>query len=619
MQPFFTSGVRTACQRLCLCACLLAFLQIACAAATPVVEDGEYYIVSKNTYKVLTVQSGAGGAFSIVQASRKPNTDGGQIWRVKKSGASYEIASKKYARYLEVKDANSADEAAIQLGKLTGGGNQRWQFSSVGGYFNIIAQHSGKGLNITGSSTIDGAPVIQYPVNNGDNNLWTLYRASEAVRLPSAKALLKVGKSSFDNLNRTYRLAALPAAAIEAIRMNRDKPADDQPSGLYIGKGEAVTIHANGVMVDGASFYATVGPMNAFFSYDPKNNPYVVPLRQGTNQFTAPRSGLLYFHYLKTGFQRADLSPIEVKVAGGSPIPFYVDGKTSFADWKRQLAQYKDSPFVEMVDERALITVSRRTFNPLAELDPGQTFRVLDKILAWDDSLSGFDSSSPLHIPTPLRLHYVEDNLTSQKDIANVYMYASDYFIGMTPGSVIDLVRPDYLKKQWAIWHETGHTYQQHDWLWSTIVESTVNIYSLSVQEQFGLPSRLDEKQGKQTTRENARDYLARPQRKFELDSQFTDDDRPWVRLVPFEQLRKGLGDDFYRKLHQYYREHPLAYGEDSNEKKIQNFVFRSSLVARKDLTDFFVAWGFDVSDKTRNEIRALRLPSENLSKVGFQ
>ena len=617
MQPSFASSIRISPQWLCLCLCLSGFLQINCAAAAKI-EDGDYYIVSRNTYKVLTAEPSAGGAFRIVQGGRKPKTDSAQIWHVRRIGANYEISSKKYAKFLDVKDANLGDEAAIQLGEHTGRENQRWEFSPVGAYFNIIALHSGKGLNVTGSSTVDDAPVIQYAVNNADNNLWALYKASEAVRLPSAKALLKVGKSSFDNQNRTYRLAALPAAAIEALRMNRDKPADDQPSGLYIDKGDAITIEADGVTVDGASFYAAVGPMNAFFSYDAKNDPYLVPLHQGKNQFSSQRSGLLYFHYLKTGFEHADLPPIEVKVKGGSPIPFYVDGKTSLAEWKRQLESYKNAPFVEMVDARAIITVSRPTFNSLSSVDPDETFRVLDKILTWDDSLSGFDSSSALHIPTPLRLHYVEDNLTSKKDIANVYMYASDYFIGMTPGSVIDLVRPDYLKKQWAIWHETGHTYQQHDWLWSTIVESTVNIYSLYVQEQFGLPSRLDEKQGRQTTRENARDYIGKPGRKFEVDSQFTDDDRPWVRLVPFEQLRKGLGDDFYRKLHKYYREHPLAYGEDSDTNKIQIFVYRSSLVARKDLTDFFAAWGFDISDKTRSDIRALHVPSDDLSKVGF-
>ena len=590
------------------------------AKASADFDEGDYYIVSKSTLKLLTARPGDGGVFRVVQTARTSG-DAAQIWRLKKKGANYEIVSKKYGKFLDVKANSADDDAVIDLWERTGGDNQSWKFVLIGGYYQIIAQNSGKGLNVSRNSIADGAPVIQYAVNNADNNLWALYKADSGVRAPSMEALLRTSKSTFNNQSGTYCLSALPAAAFEAVRMNRAKPAEYQPAGLYIEKGESVVIAASGVTVQSDGLYATVGPTNAFFTYKPKNDPFIVALHDGANAFTAPRSGLLYFHYIKTGFQGASLPPIDLKVKGGAAIPFFVDGETSLSEWKEMLNRHPDAPFVQMVSDRAIITVSGKTYRPLADVTPGEIFVVLNKVLAADDALSGFDSSGPRHRPTPLRLHYIEDDLTSANDLAGVYMYAGDYFIGMTPDSVADLVRPDYLKRKWAIWHETGHTYQQRDWTWDAITESSVNLYSLTAQERFGLPNRLDEKEAGGTKRERGRAFLAKPNRNFEDDKQFSDDDRAWVRLVPLEQLREGLGEAFYRKLHKYYRENPLTYPDDGDdETKIQIFVVRASKIAQQDLTGFFSRWGIKISAKTQSAVRALRLPaSGDLSLIGFK
>jgi hypothetical protein len=78
-----------------------------------------------------------------------------------------------------------------------------------------------------------------------------------------------------------------------------------------------------------------------------------------------------------------------------------------------------------------------------------------------------------------------------------------------------------------------------------------------------------------------------------------------------FEQLRKGLGDDFYKELHKYYRRHPLSFapGADENSVRIQQFILRSSLVSGKDLSQFFRAWGLSVTNDTARQIQAKSLP----------
>ncbi|SFN81652.1 Peptidase M60, enhancin and enhancin-like [Xenorhabdus japonica] len=85
-----------------------------------------------------------------------------------------------------------------------------------------------------------------------------------------------------------------------------------------------------------------------------------------------------------------------------------------------------------------------------------------------------------------------------------------------------------------------------------------------------------------------------------------------WVRLVMFEQLRKGLGTDFYRKLHSYYRHYPLKQTA-SDEEKINKFALSASKVSGFDLTEFFVGWGWAINKQTHDEIKALNLPKSTL------
>ncbi|MER8712516.1 M60 family metallopeptidase [Mesorhizobium sp. M0228] len=98
------------------------------------------------------------------------------------------------------------------------------------------------------------------------------------------------------------------------------------------------------------------------------------------------------------------------------------------------------------------------------------------------------------------------------------------------------------------------------------------------------------------------------------------DDDELWVRLVMFDQLRRGLGEDFYPKLHRYYREHPLDDANKQDAVKVQTFILRASTVANQDLTRFFSDWGLHIEQETADRLKRLNLPPADpqLSRVGL-
>jgi hypothetical protein len=240
--------------------------------------------------------------------------------------------------------------------------------------------------------------------------------------------------------------------------------------------------------------------------------------------------------------------------------------------------------------------------------------------------LSGLDGSSELDQPSPLRLHYQQDTVTPSKVFDSVYMYANDYFVGSPGENMRDLLDVNKLRHAWSIWHETGHMYQQKDWTLTNTVETTVNIYTLAAQAHFGYPSRLkgnDYNDGKSPL-DLAAIYLARKSRDFnndkEMQSAEKDDDRAlWVRLVMYDQLRAGLGNNFYPLLHKYYRAHPLDDSViEDQAAQLQFFILRSSIVSGRDLTTFFGDWGIPISRETAEQLQELKLPpaDRNLSHI---
>ncbi len=74
-------------------------------------------------------------------------------------------------------------------------------------------------------------------------------------------------------------------------------------------------------------------------------------------------------------------------------------------------------------------------------VDIPDTLTTLDTMIGWYDDLVGYTGSTGVHRKTPLRIHYREDDVSTDpvwKD--DVYMYATDHFIGMKSENIGDLL-----------------------------------------------------------------------------------------------------------------------------------------------------------------------------------
>lgn len=578
--------------------------------------EGEYYIVAKHSYKALTVLDDRKGHLVLGQTARRAGSDNSQLWRIhKQSGqagtSEYTIRSSKYNLYLSGGGENeNGDTSAVLLPEKTS-----WWLEAYHNSYGIELKNTGQTLNVTGGEMADRALIIVYDASIEENAQWLLFPAGKV--LEATIALEQ--PSYFDNLAKTYRIFPLPAASREAERLRQMKLMDYQPAGLYVKKGEPVSVTVQGLSSSPDRLVIMIGPMNSFEEDKTHNNPQVIYAAEGRTNFIASRSGLVYFRYTDSGYNISALSSVGVKfIKGGSPVPFYRDGKTSHADWTAMLAQYPDAPFVEILSDHTLVTASRKVYNKEMLHDPHQILVLLEQIVTGYNQLSGLDGSSDLHKPSSLRVHYQEDTVTPSDVLGEIYMYASDYFIGVPSANMSDLLNPVKLKHAWSIWHETGHKYQQSDWTWDDVVEVTVNIYSLNAQRHFGYASRLKERDpytGKNPLQLAAK-YLSRKKRDFTNPKHMRlgvdDDSENWVRLVMFDQLQQGYGTGFYPAMHKYYREHPL--GDVDDLFKAQEFVLRAAFVAKQDLSVFFTDWGVSVSQSVTDRLRRKNLPYADIS-----
>lgn len=404
---------------------------------------------------------------------------------------------------------------------------------------------------------------------------------------------LPVSASSLDNESGTYTLAALPAAAREAERMDRMQLEDQQPAGLHLRKGERVRIHTQGLPAD-FELTALVGfrPM-----WNVQQGQQETPLEEGETRFRADQDGPLFFRFNPPPGRDGSRAEVHLSVDGGQPLPLYVDGEMDAEDWAAELQAHGDAPFVQLLGARALITLPADVHAREPIADPAASFAIIDTVIDRQDELAGFDGSSRRNAPTRLRVHYLVDFRVSAADRQNFYMYATDGFIGMLDDNTADLTDPDRLRQEWGIWHETGHTHQQNSWTFEALGEVNVNLFSLYVQEGFREPSQLAlESDEAPTFLARARDYLDAGAPDFLAEPPDDDDGSVlFIKLVMFHQLKEAYGWGAFQSLHQHFRANPLPEDADDAER-VDAFVEALCAVTANDLRSFFAQWGLRAS-----------------------
>ncbi|MBK7393327.1 MAG: hypothetical protein IPI64_08505 [Chloracidobacterium sp.] len=425
---------------------------------------------------------------------------------------------------------------------------------------------------------------------------------------------LAVNAQTYNNYTKEYTLVSQTEAGIEADRTHRMILCDYQPSGLYVRRGERIGFTVSGL--DGKYVLSSMIGFKPMWGN--RNKTQENALQNGVNTVTATQDGILSFIFVKAEGYDTNPSSVNVKVTGGKTFPLYHLGRSNILNWENDLKIMKDANFVQLISDKALLTITYKDYVKKPIRDLAASFQSIHSVIIWEDELAGFDNSTPQNRVTRNRINYLIDLYSTPTESESYYMYASNYFIGMKRDNYTDLT--EKLKTEWGIWHETGHTHQQRSWTWDSIGEISVNLFSLYVQEKYGLPTRLGTKEGGETltTFEKARRYVANPNKNY-LASNEADYNELFSKLVMFHQLRSVYGWDVFKKLHQYFRQKPYVDIEDETDADMANkFIYAMCSITKNDLMPFFKKWGLATNAATAKRINDMKLPLPKVDPAGI-
>lgn len=375
----------------------------------------------------------------------------------------------------------------------------------------------------------------------------------------------------------------------EAKREKRGEQKNYMPTGIYVKPNEQVTITVSGTQ----KIRAIIGT----HQYD-KEWGKEIDLSPGSNTISSPNGGVLGLD----NFQSTGTVKVQV-TQGGSPIPFFVLGKHTKADWIAMMNNYPNAHAVQLKSERAVLTVTRDSANKyIVNQDPVPLLNKYDEMIKAQDKLAGLSETdpNPLHRSSRRIWAFVEN-----PNAQDWGMYASwDGAVFTTAGEAIKSTL-NVNEFGWGQMHEAGHARQQYPWTWNDLSgmgEVTNNLYSLVADKKIypNKPTRL----------ESEGDYNRAFAYLKQTNKEYKNIDDLFVKLVMLWQLHLAYGDDFYPNLHKLYRETPEDQLPKTDEDKIQTFIYNTSKIAKQNVLPFFDKWGLKATQETRQKVEALNNPT---------
>ncbi len=282
------------------------------------------------------------------------------------------------------------------------------------------------------------------------------------------------------------------------------------------------------------------------------------------------------------------LGPIAVTVRGALPMPLFVAGTTTPAQWQSMLATTA-APWVELASAKLALHLPIATVRALS--DP-------TALLAWWDSV--LDSHADLATIPHARVR--AERAVTDREISAGYMH-SGYPVMAHLDSAAGFVDLAALARSgdWGLFHELGHNHQWADWVLPGATEASVNLYSVhAMQYVVGLAPVSGHPAITPAMRDaTIRAYVAGGRN-------FARDWNVWTALETYLQLEEGFGWPLFTTLFAEYRALAAADRPADDAARVQQWIVRSSQASGRNLGDFYAMWGFPMTDATRSAIASL-------------
>jgi len=491
---------------------------------------------------------------------------------------------------------------------------QRWAAQTVGDTLNglmpAFPEDFGDYLVAAGAVSEKLGPVIpteEVPVNRADAPLDALAVHVDTVRalvLPPDELVAHPAAADFpgavgdsaETVTRTIPLTATYVGpSLKYFASNAGSPLWVS-TGLYAAPGAPLTVtipdYATDVGLDVliGAHKDTLWNKDEWSRYPAITRAYPLAAQQtdAANAF----GGLVYIRVPRG----ASMGAISVSIQGAVLAPRFVHGETTVAEWQETIRHYP-APFGELQHDSVVVTLPSTAL--AAVEDPTAMIGYIESVADTAADLAGFSQDRPR------RERFVLD-----RQISVGWMHSGYPLMGHL-ASTDDFLNEANITEFccWGMFHEFGHNHQWVDWLIPGTTETTVNLWSVYLNEKLkGVPSwETHEAITLEKRAERMQSYM-------DAGANF-DDWSVWTALESYLQIQEAFGWETYTNIFGQYRALSAGAAPSSEQGIIDQWVVRLSNTVNKNLGPFYVTWGLPVSQTALDSIADLPDWEENPMK----
>ncbi len=390
--------------------------------------------------------------------------------------------------------------------------------------------------------------------------------------------------------NTEFRTQSYKAWQNPTVMANQNKTSGysllDNPTGIFVDEGVQMYVLVGDIPT---GVRLSLRSKDVSFGYREGEVSY--PVTTGLNMFETTAEGLLYVTYhTDTGTE----APVNINIVTGEVNGYFDTQKHTEADWTRLLDAAGASPHFDALGEYSHAIFPVASYKQYATEGGTALMKRFDDLVYYEQQFMGLEKYDKMF----------KNRMLFRASNAVGYMWAGYYETGYPDSAMYILCGFATATDVWGPAHEVGHVNQTSPGFnWYGMGEVSNNVFSLYIQERFGITIRFYE--GGREGDDSRSDY-----NKWALNpvsGSIIGDGRAHVnggdlfeKLMPFWQLYLYLVkaqslDDFYKDLYEYYRITPnLDTGNGLTQGVLQlDFVRQTCRLANLDLTDFFTTWGF--------------------------
>jgi hypothetical protein len=291
--------------------------------------------------------------------------------------------------------------------------------------------------------------------------------------------------------------------------------------------------------------------------------------------------GLVYFGIRPN----SKLGKFDITISNCCNAPTYFLDKTTTEEW--DLIKNVSVPWGEIVGNNIICTYPQKWLKDV--VDPKPIAEYWDKVVRYQDNMVGIDR-------TLIR----PERIVLDVQISAGSMHSGYPIMGHTVPKHINMLKYEHLTTvgNWGPFHELGHNHQFSPWALPGHLEVSCNIFAYLVSVKL---ANNDNNRTPAKQKETLDGFL-----KMKQNNTGWNEASDNIKFQFYIQLLEGFGWNKMKEFFTWYTNaNENEFKSDTNEKN-NLFCLRYSLAVGYNLTQYFQAWKFNITQSTIDKIKHL-------------